>query len=126
MATELNSEKRFLAFQIILYDEDFSEYVKNFFKMQDSDNQMAKTLSIMNMIEMLFMNIDILRIKEWDNFMFTIRLASPRMMVYKLQLMVTSVLDGNVFLVARALSTNTRNIFSLIEMHIPLYLLAFA
>ena len=43
---------------------------------------MAKTLSIMNMIEMLFMNIDILRIKEWNNFMFTIRLASPRMMVY--------------------------------------------
>ena len=82
MATELNSEKRFLAFQIILHDEDFSEYVKNFFKVQDSDNQMAKTLSIMNMIEMLFMNIDILRIKEWDNFMFTIRLASPRMMVY--------------------------------------------
>ena len=36
----------------------------------------------MNMIEMLFMNIDILRIKEWNNFMFTIRLASPRMMVY--------------------------------------------
>ena len=83
MATELNSEKRFLAFQIILYDEDFSEYVKNLFKVQDSDNHMAKNiLSIMNMIEMLFMNIDILRTKEWDNFLFTIRLASPRMMVY--------------------------------------------
>ena len=82
MAAELNSEKRFLAFQIILHDEDFSEYGKNFFTVKDSDNQMAKTLSIMNMIEMLFMNIDTLRIKEWDNFMFTIRLTSPRMMVY--------------------------------------------
>ena len=82
LAAELNSEKRFLAFQIILHDEDFSEYVKNFFTVKDSDNQMAKTLSIMNMIEMLFMNIDTLRIKEWDNFMFTIRFTSPRMMVY--------------------------------------------
>ena len=30
---------------------------------------------------------------------------------YKLQSMVTSVLDGNIFLIARALSTNKRNIF---------------
>ena len=33
---------------------------------------------------------------------------------YKLQPMVASVLDGNVFLVTRALSTNKRNIFSII------------
>ena len=66
--TALNREKRFLTFQTILYDEDFSEYIKNLFKVQESDNHMAKTLSIMNMIEILFMNINVLRTKEWDNF----------------------------------------------------------
>ena len=50
--TGLNSEKRFLVFQRILYDEGFSEYVKSLFKVQESDNHMAKyILSIMNMIE---------------------------------------------------------------------------
>ena len=40
--TGLNSEKRFLAFQSILYDKEFSEYVKNLCKVQESDNHMAK------------------------------------------------------------------------------------
>ena len=64
--TTLKSEKRFLAFQISLYDENYSEYVTNLFKMQESDNHMAKN-SIINMIKILFMNIDGLLIKEWDN-----------------------------------------------------------
>ena len=34
---------------------------------------------------------------------------------YKLQPMVTSILDGNVFLFARALSTNKRNFFLIID-----------
>ena len=52
--TGLNREKHFLASQSILYDEDFSQYVKNLFKVQESDNHMAKnTLSNMNMIEIL-------------------------------------------------------------------------
>ena len=67
--TGLHSEKRFLAFQNILYHEDFSEYVKNLVKVLESDNYMAKyILSIKNMTEILFMNIDSLRNKDWDNF----------------------------------------------------------
>ena len=81
--TALNREKRFLTFQTILYDEDFSEYIKNLFKVQESDNHMAKTLSIMNMIEILFMNINVLRTKEWDNFFLPIRLVMPWMIVYE-------------------------------------------
>ena len=40
--TGLKSEKRFLAFQSVLYDEDFSEFVKSLFKVQESDNHMVK------------------------------------------------------------------------------------
>ena len=49
--TGLNSETRFLAFQSILEDKSFSEYLKNLFKVQESDYYMAQNiLSIMNMI----------------------------------------------------------------------------
>ena len=52
--TGLNGEKRFLASQSVLYDEDFSEYVKNLFKVQENDNHMEKNiLSNMNMVEIL-------------------------------------------------------------------------
>ena len=55
--TGLNNEKRFLAFQSILHDEDFSEYVKNLFNVQIVDNKMAKYIvSIMNLIEFLFIS----------------------------------------------------------------------
>ena len=81
--TGLNNEKRFLAFQSIQYDEGFSEYVKNLFKAQESDNHMTKNIvSIMNMIEILFRNIDSLRTKEWNNFLPPIRLMMPKMMIY--------------------------------------------
>ena len=61
-STGLNNEKRYLAFQSILYNEDFSEYVKNLFKVLERDNHITK--NIMNMI----MNIDSLRTNNWDNF----------------------------------------------------------
>ena len=62
----LNSEKRYFA---SLHDEDFSEYVKNLFKVQESDNHLTTNiLSIMNMTEIKFKNIDSLRTKAWDNF----------------------------------------------------------
>ena len=71
--TGSNSETRFLAFKRILYDEDFSEYVKSLFKVQQSDNHVEKyILSIMNMIEILFMNID-----SWDKFLSSLRLMMP-------------------------------------------------
>ena len=57
--TALSSKKCFFAFKIILYDEDFSENVKNLFKVKENDNQMTKNIaSIKNMIEILFMNIN--------------------------------------------------------------------
>ena len=81
--TRLNSEKYFLAFQSILYDEDFSEYVKNLLRVQEGDNHMAKyVLSIMNMIEILFMNINTLRTKYLENILSSIRLMVPWMTVY--------------------------------------------
>ena len=65
----------------------------------------------MNMTEILFMNIDSFWTKEWDNFLSLIEL----MMVCDNANAVTSVLDGNVFFVERALSTNKGNIFSIID-----------
>ena len=117
--TGLNSEKRFLVSQSILHGEDFSEYVKNLLKLQESDNHMAQyILSIMNMIEILFMNINSLRTKKWNKFFVPSKIddaMDDSILQYKLQPMVTSVLDGNVFLVARVLSTNKINIFSIID-----------
>ena len=37
----------------------------------------------MNVIEVLFMNIDCLRTKEWDNFLSSITMMMPWMMVYE-------------------------------------------
>ena len=115
--TWLNSKKRCLASQSILHNEGFSEYVKNLFMVQESDNHTARSiLNIINMIESLFMNIDSLRPKERDNFLSPIRLMMLWMIVYdntnySRQPIVTSVLDWTVFLVARALST-IKKIFS--------------
>ena len=39
-------------------------------------------LSIMNMIEILFMNIDSLQTKYWEKFLSSIRLMVPWMTVY--------------------------------------------
>ena len=51
--------------------------------MKESDYYMAKNiLSIMNMIEILFMNIDSLRTKYWDNFLSQTKFMIPWMMVY--------------------------------------------
>ena len=112
----LNSEKRFFASRSILHDEDFSEYVKNLFKVQESDNHLATNiLSIMNMTEIKFKNIDSLRTKAWNNFPSPVRLMMPWMTVYDNTDVITSVLDGNVFLAARTLSTNKINIFSVID-----------
>ena len=80
--TGLNMEKRFLAFQSILYDEDFSEYVKKLFKVQKCNNHIGKyILSAMNMIEILFMNNDSLRTK--DSFLSSTRLMMPWMILYE-------------------------------------------
>ena len=44
---------------------------------------MAKHIrSIMNMIEILFMNIDSLRTKDWDNFLASLGLMMSWMIVY--------------------------------------------
>ena len=81
--TGINSKKRFLALQSVRYDEDFSEYVKKLFKVQESDNHMAKyILSIMKIIEILFMNLDSLRTKDWGNFLTSIRLMISWMIVH--------------------------------------------
>ena len=39
--TALNSGRCLLGFQSVLYDEDFSECVKDLFRVQESDNHMA-------------------------------------------------------------------------------------
>ena len=51
--------------------------------MQESDNHMAKyILSIMKIIEILFMNLDSLRTKDWGNFLTSIRLMISWMIVH--------------------------------------------
>ena len=52
-------------------------------KVQESDNHMAKyILSIMKIIEILFMNLDSLRTKDWGNFLTSIRLMISWMIVH--------------------------------------------
>ena len=67
------------------------------------------------MTEIKFKNIDSLRTKAWNNFPSPVRLMMPWMTVYDNTDVITSVLDGNVFLAARTLSTNKINIFSVID-----------
>ena len=51
--------------------------------MQESDNHLAKyILSIINLIEILFMNIDSPRTKDWDNFLSTLKLMVAWIIVY--------------------------------------------
>ena len=112
--TDLNNEKRFLEFQSIFCDGEFCRSVKNLLKVQESKNNFTKyILSFMYMIGISFMNIVTLWTKEWDFFLTSIRLMIPwiddGLWQYNLQLMITSVFDGNVFLLARALSINKRN-----------------
>ena len=81
--TEMEADDRYFAFQTILEDGEFSEYVKKLFDLQGPDNHMANyIMSILGMIEILFMNIDSLRTKNWKRFLSSIRLMIPWMMVY--------------------------------------------
>ena len=50
--------------------------------MERSENHMSNLLSVMHMIEVLFMNIDSLKTKNWDNFLASLRLMMPYMSVY--------------------------------------------
>ena len=81
--TEMEADDRYFAFQTILEDGEFSEYVKKLFDLQGPDNHMANyIMSILGMIEILFMNIDSLRTKNWKQFLSSIRLMMPWVMVY--------------------------------------------
>ena len=81
--TEMEADDRYFSLQTILEDGEFSEYVKKLFDLQGPDNHMANyIISILGMIEILFMNVDSLRTKNWKRFLSSIRLMMPWVMVY--------------------------------------------
>ena len=80
---ELEAQDRYFAFQTILDDGEFSEYVNKLFNVTGAGNHMANyIISIMNMIEILLMNIDSLKSEDWERFLSSIRLMMPWMMIY--------------------------------------------
>ena len=80
--TEMEADDRYFAFQTILEDGEFSEYVKKLFELQGPDNHRANyIMSILGMIEIHFKNIDSLRTKNWKRFLSSISLMMPWMMV---------------------------------------------
>ena len=65
-------------------DIDFNSFVNSLIeRFEGQDNHMAKfMISLMEMIEILFMNIDSLRTHNWTSYLESIRLMMPWMMVY--------------------------------------------
>ena len=62
---EMEADDRYFSLQTILEDEEFSEYVKKLFDLQGPDNHMANyIISILGIIEILFMNVHNLRTKN--------------------------------------------------------------
>ena len=81
--TEMEADDCYFSLQTILEDGEFSEYVKKLFDLQGPDNHMANyIISILGMIEILFMNVHSLRTKNWKRFLSSIRLMMPWVMVY--------------------------------------------
>ena len=77
-------DDRHVAFDTIIQSPEFIEYIQLLRESLNSpDNHLAKyVLSIMDMIEILFMNIDSLRRKDWAQFKCSLRLMMPWMMIY--------------------------------------------
>ena len=81
---EDSRENRYIAFETLINSPDFNDYIQKLRKSQDNPNfHMANyILSIMDMIEILFLNIDSLRRKDWAEFKNSLRLMMPWLLMY--------------------------------------------
>ena len=76
---EADRDDRYMAFESLVQSEDFNEYIESLRLSQDiPENHMEKyILSVIDMIEVLFMNLDSLRQKDWQEFKNSLRLMMP-------------------------------------------------
>ena len=79
-----SSNDRLLSMKMLLLDTDFSSYVTRLFSCVDGPtNHLAKfIISLMEMIEILFMNIDSIRTHNWEAYLESLRLMLPWMVAY--------------------------------------------
>ena len=77
-------ENRYIAFETIISSSEFVEYQQQLRRgFEEETNHMANfIMSIMEMIEILFQNIDSLRRKDWGDFKTSLRLMIPWMLIY--------------------------------------------
>ena len=73
----------YFAFPMLQVCEEFDFYIERLFDMNQPENHMAMyILSLRNMIEILFMNLDNLRTNNWEAFLSSLRLMMPWMIIY--------------------------------------------
>ena len=77
-------DNRYIAFETLISSPDFNEYLHKLRENHETpDHHMAKyVMSVMEMIEILFLNIDSLRTKDWTEFKNSLRLMMPWMAIY--------------------------------------------
>ena len=73
-----------MAMETLVQSDEFQSYLQQLRQNVDMpDNHMAKfILQVMDMIEILFLNIDSLRSKNWNQFTDSLRLMIPWMLLY--------------------------------------------
>ena len=81
---ELDAVDRLFTFEQLTEDEQFNLFIKKLFKQFSMpDHHLFKYMaSLMEMIEILFLNIDSIRTHNLDNFLSSIRLMMPWMKAY--------------------------------------------
>ena len=75
----VESSARLLSLDMLMVDADFTSYVEELFShIEGPDNHLAQYIvSLMEMIETLFMNIDSIRTHNWDAYLDSLRLMLP-------------------------------------------------
>ena len=82
--TEIDSADRLLCLDMLIEDEEFDKYVTTLFNnIQGSESHLADFIvSLMEMIEILFMNIDSIRTHNWKLYLESLRLMMPWLIIY--------------------------------------------
>ena len=77
--TDIDSSNRLFSVKIFLKNLQFQSYIDELFShMNDPENHMANhILSLMEMIEVLFFNIDCIRMHNWSGYLRSLRLMMP-------------------------------------------------
>jgi hypothetical protein len=82
--TDVEAEDRLLSMEMLLENPKFYSYIDELFaRVEGPDNHMAKfALSLMQMIEVLFLNIDSIRTHNWQGYLASLRLMMPWLLIY--------------------------------------------